>query len=102
MSMLQAKLPNGQYLIPSAQITNPTTATTLGYDAVVQGRNSIAPVNQGIADLDYQVSDRDRLSGKFYIQDNPTTNPFGAVGSLLGFAQQLSAVATSLRSPTPT
>jgi hypothetical protein len=91
MSMLQAKLPNGQYLIPSAQITNPTTATTLGYDAVVQGRNSIAPVNQGIADLDYQVSDRDRLSGKFYIQDNPTTNPFGAVGSLLGFAQQLSA-----------
>ena len=91
LSMLQAKLPNGQYLIPSAQITNPTTATTLGYDAVVQGRNSIAPVNQGIADLDYQVSDRDRLSGKFYIQDNPTTNPFGAVGSLLGFAQQLSA-----------
>jgi len=89
--MLQAKLPNGQYLIPSAQITNPTTATTLGYDAVVQGRNSIAPVDQGIADLDYQVSDRDRLSGKFYIQDNPTTNPFGAVGSLLGFAQQLSA-----------
>ena len=91
LSMLQAKLPNGQYLIPSAQITNPTTATTLGYDAVVQGRNSIAPVDQGIADLDYQVSDRDRLSGKFYIQDNPTTNPFGAVGSLLGFAQQLSA-----------
>ena len=91
LSMLQAKLPNGQYLIPSAQLTNPTTATTLGYDAVVQGRNSIAPVNQGIADLDYQVSDRDRLSGKFYIQDNPTTNPFGAVGSLLGFAQQLSA-----------
>ena len=91
LNMLQAKLPNGQYLIPSAQITNPTTATTLGYDAVVQGRNSIAPVDQGIADLDYQVSDRDRLSGKFYIQDNPTTNPFGAVGSLLGFAQQLSA-----------
>ena len=56
-----------------------------------RGRNSIAPVNQGIANLDYQVSDRDRLSGKFYIQDNPTTNPFGAVGSLLGFAQQLSA-----------
>ena len=31
------------------------------------------------------------LSAKYYIQDNPTTNPFGAVGSLLGFAQQLSA-----------
>jgi hypothetical protein len=91
LNLLQAKLPNGQYLIPSAQITDPTMATNLGYDAVVQGRNSLAPVNQGIANIDYQVNDRDRLSGKFYIQNNPTTNPFGAVGSLLGFAQQLSA-----------
>ena len=91
LSLLQAKLPNGQYLIPSAQITDPTTARYLGYDAVVQGRNSLAPVNQGIGNIDYQVSDKDRLSGKFYIQNNPTTNPFGAVGSLLGFAQQLSA-----------
>jgi hypothetical protein len=91
MSMLQAKLPNGQYLIPTPQITNGTTAYTLGYDAVVQGPNSIAPVNQGIANIDYQISEKDRLSAKYYVQDNPTTNPFGAVGSLLGFAQQLSA-----------
>ena len=91
LNLLQAKLPNGQYLIPSAQITNPTTATNLGYDAVVQGPNSKANVDQGIADIDYMLSDRDRLSGRFYIQNNPTTSPFGAVGSLLGFAQQLSA-----------
>lgn len=91
LSMLQAKLPNGQFLIPSAQITDPTTATNLGYDAVVQGRNSLAPVNQGIGNIDYVVNDKDRLTGKFYIQNNPTTNPFGAVGSLLGFGQQLSA-----------
>jgi flavin-binding protein dodecin len=91
LNLLQAKLPNGQYLIPSAQITSATTARQLGYDAVVQGPNSIAPVNQGIANVDYQVSERDRLSGKYYVQDNPTTNPFGAVGDLLGFAQQLSA-----------
>ncbi len=91
LSMLQAKLPNGQYLIPTPQITNGNTAYTLGYDAVVQGPNSLAPVNQGIANIDYQLSDKDRLSGKYYVQDNPTTNPFGAVGSLLGFAQQLSA-----------
>jgi TonB dependent receptor len=58
---------------------------------VVQGQNATAPVDQGIADIDYQVSDRDRLSGKYYIQRNPTTSPFGAVGSLLGFAQRLSA-----------
>jgi len=90
-SMLQAKLPNGQYLIPSAQITNPTLATNLGYDAIAQGPNATETVNQGIANIDYAVSDRDRLSGRYYVQDNPTTNPFGAVGSLLGFAQQMNA-----------
>ncbi|HLY60493.1 MAG TPA: TonB-dependent receptor [Terriglobia bacterium] len=91
LSMLQVKLPNGQYLIPSAQITDPTMAADLGYDVVVQGRNSLAPVNQGIGNVDYVVNEKDRLAGKFYIQNNPTTNPFGAVGSLLGFGQQLSA-----------
>ena len=90
-SLLNAKLPNGQYLIPSAQYTDPNQATLLGYDAVVQGPNTQARVNQGIVGMDYVVSPKDRLSGKYYIQSNPTNNPFGAVGSLLGFAQQLSA-----------
>jgi hypothetical protein len=88
--ILNAKLPNGQYLVPSAQYT-PTQAVTLGYDAVVQGPNTQATVNQGIAGIDYVMSSRDRLSGKYYVQSNPTNNPFGAVGSLLGFQQQLSA-----------
>jgi len=91
LNMLQATLPNGQYLIPSAQITNPTTATNLGYDAVVQGANAQTSVDQGIADVDYVASDKDRISAKYYIQNNPTSNPFGAVGSLLGFPQTLSA-----------
>jgi len=91
LNVLQAKLPNGQYLIPSAQITDPTTATNLGYDAVVQGPNSKANVDQGIANIDYSVNDKDRLTAKYYIQDNPTTNPFGPVSKLLGFAQQLNA-----------
>lgn len=91
MNLLNAKFSNGHYLIPSAQITDPTTATTLGYDAVVQGPNSQSRVDQGIASVDYVISDKDRLSARYYIQENPTQNPFGAVGSLLGFAQQLSA-----------
>ena len=90
-AMLNAKLPNGQYLIPSAQITDPNTALALGYDAVIQGPNAQSRVDQGIANVDYVFSDKDRLSAKYFIQDNPTTNPFGAVGSLLGFSQQLSA-----------
>ncbi len=91
MNLLNAKLPNGQFLIPSAQITNATTATALGYDAVVQGPNSQSNFNQGIASVDYAASAKDHLSVKYYVQNDPTTNPFGAVGSLLGFPQQLSA-----------
>ena len=90
-SMLSAKLKNGQYLIPSAQITDPNAALGLGYDAVVQGANAQSNVDQGIANVDYAISDKDRLGVKYYIQDNPTTTPFGSVGSLLGFGQQLSA-----------
>jgi hypothetical protein len=91
MNLLNAKLPNGQYLIPSAQITNAAQATALGYDAVVQGPNSQTQVNQGIASVDYVVNSIDRLAVKYYAQDDPTTNPFGAVGVLLGFSQQLAA-----------
>jgi hypothetical protein len=91
LSMLQATLPNGQYLIPSAQITNKAQAKALGYDAIEQGPNSSANVDQGIASIDYAISDRDRLSGKYYVQNDPTDSPFGAVGSLLGFAQTLEA-----------
>jgi hypothetical protein len=91
-NLLNAKLPNGQYLIPSANTANTyTQSKNLGYDAVVIGPNSEANVDQAITDLDYVLSDKDRLSGKYYYQNNPTTNPFGAVGSLLGFSQQLSA-----------
>jgi len=91
LSLLQAKLPNGQYLIPSAQITNPATAIQLGYDAVVQGPNSQANVDQGIGGVDYALSDKDRLSAKYYVQTDPTSSPVGAAGVLLGFPQQLLA-----------
>ncbi len=90
-AVLNAKRPNGQYLVPSAQITNPALATLLGYDAVVEGPNAQSSVDQVIANVDFVASDKDRLTGKYYVQTNPTTNPFGAVGSSLGFPQQLSA-----------
>ena len=92
LALLQAPNPNGSgFLIPSAQITNVAIAKAVGYDASVQGANSTSSVDQGIADIDYVLSDRDRLSGKYYIQQNPTNNPFGTVDSLLGFPQQLSS-----------
>lgn len=95
MSLLNAKLPNGQYLIPSVSANTFSEgigrATTLGYDAILQGPNTQASVNQAIGAVDYVVSAKDRLSAKYYFQNNPTRDPFGAVGSLLGFPQQLSA-----------
>jgi hypothetical protein len=90
--LLNAKLPNGQYLIPSAQFSRAQVlAQGLDYDAVVQGPNTEATVSQGIAGIDYVISSKDRLAGRYYIQSNPTNNPFGSVGSLLGFPQQLAA-----------
>jgi hypothetical protein len=90
--LLNAKLPNGQYVIPSAQYTRAQVlAQGLDYDAVVQGPNTQATVSQGIAGIDYVISSKDRLAARYYIQSNPTNNPFGSVGSLLGFPQQLSA-----------
>ncbi len=89
--MLQATLPGGAYLFPSAQITNSAQAQALGYDAVVEGPNAKSNVDQAIGNIDYNVNDMDRLTVKYYYQRDPTTNPFGAVGALLGFPQQLSA-----------
>ena len=91
LALFNFKLPNGQYMIPSASITNASEALALGYDAVVQGPNAKSSLNQGIANIDYAISDKDRFSVKYYTQDDPTSNPFGAVGDSLGFPQQLSA-----------
>ena len=93
MQLLNAKLPNGQFLIPnpSPQFTTRAQAQAAGFDAIVEGPNSKSTVNQAIGGIDYVFSPKDRLATKYYFQNNPTTNPFGAVGSLLGFSQQLSA-----------
>ncbi len=85
LAILQAKLPNGGYLIPTPTITSTVIAKQVGYDALQQGPNVQAKVNQGTANADYLVNDRDRLSMKYYIQSDPTTTPFAAVTQALGF-----------------
>ena len=98
LQILQAKLPNGQYLIPTpstAFTQNPSVGLPLaerfGLDAFVLGPNTYSSVDQGIADIDYQVSERDRLAVKYYIQEDPSSGPFGSDDYLLGFPQTLSA-----------
>jgi hypothetical protein len=91
LALLQQQLPNGSYFIPTPQITNPVLAKSLGYDAVLQGPNATANVDQGIANVDYVVNDKDRLAVKYYVQNDPITNPFAASDSLIGFGQNMQA-----------
>lgn len=91
VALLQQKLPNGTYFIPTPQITNPALAKSLGYDAVLTGSNATANVDQGIANVDYVVNDKDRLGVKYYIQKDPTNNPFAPSDALIGFGQNIDA-----------
>ncbi len=90
LKLLQAKLPNGSYLIPSATIPS-SLAGQLGYDAFLQGPSSTLTMDQGSGNVDYLISSKDRLSAKYFIQNDPTTSPFGSKSATLGFAQQLQA-----------
>jgi hypothetical protein len=91
LALLNQKLPNGSYFIPTPQITSASQAKSLGYDAVLQGPNATANVDQGIANIDYVVNDKDRLGAKYYTQRDPTNNPFAPSDALIGFGQNINA-----------
>jgi hypothetical protein len=90
-ALMAFTLPNGQFLIPTPTITNTAQAKQLGYDALVQGSNSYTSSDQGIINIDYALNNNDRLTGRYYIQNDPTSTPYGAIGGTLGFPQTLSA-----------
>ncbi len=95
LQLLQMKLPNGQYLIPTPQTINPS----LPFDS--QGTSALSVAcpytdDQFMTNADYQISDRSKLSGRFFFSNNgftytlpftssagasvpgfPTTFPFG-------------------------
>jgi hypothetical protein len=74
-ALLQAKLPNGQYLIPSAQNTNPGTITAGSPNVTLQS-TPLSRGDQATASLDYDLRARDRLSLKYYYQHTPTASTF--------------------------
>jgi hypothetical protein len=88
LSMLNYKLPNGQYMIPSA---NPSFTPSVNFPEnafITQPAYFIT--DQAVADVDYLVSTKDTLSLKYYYQHDPTTAPFG-YSSVEGFSQKLDA-----------
>ncbi len=86
--MLNYKLPNGQYMIPSA---NPNFTPTLNFPEdvfITQPAYFIA--DQVVGNVDFLATSKDTLSLKYYYQHDPTRAPFG-YSAFEGFTQKLDA-----------
>jgi hypothetical protein len=87
VALFQAKLPNGQYMIPSADGQTPTPAFP---------ENAISPgtayfiSDQAVVNLDWNKSTKDTVSAKYYYQHDPSVAPY-AYSNVAGFAQRLDA-----------
>lgn len=87
LALLQYKLPNGQFLIPSDDGNTPTPNFP---------ENSFAPgtavfiANQAVANLDWNKSSRDTVALKYYYQHDPSVAPY-AYANVPGFPQNLDA-----------
>ncbi|HKF47070.1 MAG TPA: carboxypeptidase regulatory-like domain-containing protein [Terracidiphilus sp.] len=73
-SILQAKLPDGSYLIPSAQST---ASYQYGEPNVTLIGTSVVKADQFTASVSWDVTNRDRFEAKYYYQDAPVTKPYG-------------------------
>jgi hypothetical protein len=103
-ALFNYKLPNGQYLIPSANpnalvndpsvfSSNPAVQSALveafPENAEVPG-TALFRAHQGVADLDWNPSSAHSFAAKYYYQHDPTISPFG-YSMVGGFAQHLDA-----------
>jgi hypothetical protein len=86
LKIMNLKLPNGQFFIPSENNLN----SDLGYNSLTFGPKTTFKADQVNGNIDYNVSGRDRLTGKYYFQNDPTFAPF-AISQVGNFPQQLSA-----------
>jgi hypothetical protein len=92
LTILQAKLPNGNFYIPSAE-TDPVILQRLrqqNADAQILGTGSLFVADQVNGNIDYNFDTSDRLAVKYYFQRNPNESPF-AQSNLEGFPQTLKA-----------
>jgi hypothetical protein len=85
--LLNYKLPNGQFLFPSANSFVPTLSFP---------ENTFTPgtayfkADQAVSDLDWIVNSKDTLALKYYYQHDPSIAPYAYSGSP-GFTQHLDA-----------
>ena len=91
LAMFNAKTKAGQFIIPSdSQSSIGSENAEEEYNAGVRGAPSTFKADQVNGNVDYNFSSSDRISGKYYFQNDPTGAPF-AVSQTLGFPQQLKA-----------
>ena len=81
-ALLSATLPNGQFLIPTPQVTTPYA---YGVPNVTLVGTSMLVGDLASASVDYDLSLKDRLSFKYFYQNDPVTRPFGVSSRLGGF-----------------
>jgi hypothetical protein len=85
VSLLNAKLPNGSYLIPSAD-ANAQSQLQSGLPDVNIVGTSVFKGDWVTGGLDYNATDRDHLSAKYLYQHTPTNSPF-ASSDTIGFPE---------------
>ena len=93
LNLFQLKLKNGQHLIPSDSVAAGTLAPESSlqkFNSAISGPPSTFNADQANANIDYNFSSSDRISAKYYFQNDPTTSPF-AVSQVNGFPQTLQA-----------
>ena len=74
--LLQAKLPDGQYLIPSSQAAASATYQYGVPNVYLVGVSRLIS-DQANVGLDYDASAKDRVSTKYFFQNAPVSRPFG-------------------------
>jgi hypothetical protein len=82
LNYLQAKAPNGSFLVPTPTTSDPNAA----FNVTFLGPSSTFLADRALINIDYVVGKSDTLAGKYYFQHDPTTSPFSST-PLLGFPQ---------------
>jgi hypothetical protein len=73
-ALMNAKLPNGSFMIPSSQSSAPYA---YGVPDVTLFGTSVLATDQATASIDYDLSKADRLGFKYYYQHDPVHKPYG-------------------------
>jgi len=73
-AIMNAKLPDGSFMIPSAQNS---AQYMYGIPNVTLIGTSVLATDQATVSLDYDLNQKDRLSFKYYYQNDPVNKPYG-------------------------